>query len=533
MNLRKGWDRAPDLCLPIGLTVVAAGVFGLVYLWRKVQAQPLSQTAATVLVIAAGVLGVVGIRILFDAAYDRWRAWQHDDIGVQSTRMRAGIARLMPDRYGRQGITYDGQVYRDLDTLGVYSQALDHSIKPVLEELKWQHAKLQAIAQATVPEHVHVENITGDTMLPDGETPAALGSGVDLRKITLSELQGRYGRGSYHRLLLGETVDDHGGYAPMFGDMTDMIHVLTSGGTGWGKSTLLEAMAKQLVLSGDCDLAFVDLGVNSFGMLAGYGLYPIAETPGMVVALFRALCQEMDSRRDKMSEYPAAKTLDQYNQAAGDTLRPLVVLVDEASVLFDRSGDACDLATDLTRMGRKYGVGCVLGGTDFRAETLPTSARGNCGARIAFHFDEPGLSRSIIRSTEAVNLRHKGRALALLPGRALTEFQAPIVDTWDDLPPQQDQIELAHVDPDPAPHLEQGDRPGTVTPAQVDRVLALKAEGKSDTAIARELWHGTSHYIDQVRAILRQQQHGNAQDAGIAVDVLSSVVVVAEDSDNE
>jgi DNA segregation ATPase FtsK/SpoIIIE-like protein len=183
-----------------------------------------------------------------------------------------------------------------------------------------------------------------------------------------------------------------------------------------------------------------------------------------------------------------------------------VCFVDEASVLFDGDIGAQEYATDLARMGRKVGLGLVAGGTDFKADTLPTSARGNFGGRIAFHFDEPSLSRSLIRSTQAVNLRQRGRALALLPGRILTELQAPIVTTWGDLPAKRDVIELAPVTSAP-------DKDQDADPDQADKIRELHQAGKSQNEIQRAIfgYTGGAAY-EAVKAVLASTTTTQADD---------------------
>ena len=497
--------------------------------------------------VGLGVIGAFAVAIeIFDAIRERYAetaraaiagqrtlmslekeqlAVERERISVENHRLRGEVAIFRPDTDGRKGVVYNGKTFYDLDTARVFEKGVVTALHPVMEQMEKVLEGQRALAKA-IPSHTytnHVEHITGDSthLLQDGQD--AEDQEQERRAlrthIALADLERTYGRGNYHNMLIGETVNEHNEYAPVRADMTDMVHLLISGGTKWGKSTLLESMAKQLAASGDCDLCFVDLGVNTFGMLADHALYPIAETPGLVVALFRQLCAEMERRRQAMSEYPKVKNLDQYNRASGDSLRPIVVFCDEASVLFDKSIGAQDMATDLARMGRKYAIGVCFAGTDFRAETLPTSARGNCGARFSFHLDEPGLSRSIIRSAQATNLRHPGRALALLPGKPMVEVQCPIVEKWDDLPrPRGTVIELK------AEPVDASDKSEPVDFDAIDdsdltkeeRVVILHDAGMSDTAIAGRLWHPNPFYLAKVRGVLAEQ----------------SVIVVAKTDDD-
>lgn len=297
------------------------------------------------------------------------------------------------------------------------------------------------------------------------------------QSVTLDDLLKRYDiRPSFRRLLLGVTHKD-GDWQPVVGDLADMIHVLISGASGFGKSTLAEAIAKQLVLAGDCDLCAVDYGVNTFGALAGHFMYPIADSARMTVALFAELIRILQERKSLMRDYPMVKTIAQYNEVTGDDLRPIVCLVDEASVLFAKSGQLKDLTIELSQTARKFGLGLILCGTDFKADTLPTEATGNFGARIAFHL-RPSLSQSLLYSREAADLHEKGRVKALLPGNSeLTEAQAPIVRRWDDLPPtngKQHKLE-------PCQEVVDDDY-------LAKRILALSEQGLSKNAIQREVF---------------------------------------------
>jgi DNA segregation ATPase FtsK/SpoIIIE-like protein len=297
------------------------------------------------------------------------------------------------------------------------------------------------------------------------------------QSVTLDDLLKRYDiKPSFRCLLLGVTHKG-GQWQPVVGDLADMIHVLISGASGFGKSTLAEAIAKQLVLAGDCDLCAVDYGVNTFGALAGHFMYPIADSAGMTAALFAELIRVLRVRKSMMRDYPMVKTIAQYNETTGDDLRPIVCLVDEASVLFAKSGQLKDLTIELSQTARKFGLGLILCGTDFKADTLPTEATGNFGARIAFHL-RPSLSQSLLYSREAAELHDKGRVKALLPGNSdLTEAQAPIVRRWDDLPPsngKQHELEPCQEEAGDD-YLEK-------------RILSLAEQGLSKNAIQREVF---------------------------------------------
>lgn len=434
-------------------------------------------------------LAVTAGGVLYDAVYERALRFRRDRLETariaQDNRL-AGVRLLPADQYGRQGVTYDGRAYRSLDTGETFTQELGLALDPIRAQLDTQHKMLTALSHLVLPNSIRYQYQEKNQTAPvtTEELPAVIWPS----RVSLEDLLKQHAIiPSYHSLALGVTIDKSGVQRPVVGDMAQMIHILLSGASGFGKSVELEVMAKQLILGGDCDVCAVDYGVNTFGMLRDHLLYPIADTPDLAVALFQVLIQEMQRRRGLFAQYPQAKDLSQYNAIVkqGETLRPLICFVDESAALFRQSGTQTPV-TDLAQMGRKFGLGLVFSGTDFKADTLPTEASGNFGARIALHL-RPSLSQSLLFCRDAARLRDKGRALAILPGvPGLVEMQCPIVTSWNDLPPRQPQITFtppANVDPQPT---------------QAERIAQLNAKGLSRRQIELNLFGyagGRAHEI--------------------------------------
>ena len=159
---------------------------------------------------AGAILSIGGLAKLgYDSIYARVIAASRNRLALQSEhlvieaervdlerrRLEAGIMVLPRDEFGRAGLTYDGQVYRDHDTRAAYTQELTIALNPMLEV---QHAQLEAIramARRLPPNTYHVENIRGDQLLPGAEDLEALEAEVKpvtLGKHTLAELLTRH-----------------------------------------------------------------------------------------------------------------------------------------------------------------------------------------------------------------------------------------------------------------------------------------------------------------------------------------------------
>jgi DNA segregation ATPase FtsK/SpoIIIE-like protein len=337
-----------------------------------------------------------------------------------------GIRRLEPDENGRLGVTFDGQIFKNMDTGEAFDQLRTLYLDPMRTQLDAMQRMLIAMRG------VHAGSVAKVQGLAEGAMPAIRWPAA----VYLDELMKQYGlRLSIDNLVLGVTYDEQGNEHLVTGSMEEMIHILIGAASGYGKSTLEQSLAYQAALSETpCDLALVDYGAVTFGHFAQCKnlLYPIADTPELTVALFRALIAELARRKEMFKAYPGVSSLSQFNQTTGAGLRPIICFCDESSQLFVKDG-VKDPLIELTSMARKFGLWIVAAGTDFKATTIPTEASVNFSTRIALR-SRPTMSRILIDSRDAMHLKAKGRALALLPGRDQIEIQTPMVRDWSKLP---------------------------------------------------------------------------------------------------
>ena len=473
------------------LVVGGGGVYGLIRAWTRMANMPVGRIGAAALIVAAAVAVCYGLFVLFDAAYQRWRGWQRDDVHIASERMRSKISILRPDAYGRMGVSYDGAVYRDLDTLAAYTQATDQSIKPILEEMRWQHAKLQAISHAVLPQTYHVEHITGDTLAPGTGDAVELPAGAELpRRVPLRGLLD--GAPSWRRLVLG-VAQDNGQNFPVVADLADLVHVAVGGSSGWGKSVFLRSCAYQLARSADpCELALIDLEGATLAPFANSDrlLWPVADTEHDAAVILAELTGELDRRKGLFAAYPGADSLNAYNARSGEQLTPCVCIVDEATALLENKDIEEQLRT-LTLRARKYGLWLWLAGQDWKSTTLDTAIRNQLATRVQFKAMSASQSRVLLQNAGAEDLDVKGRAMAWIPGRELLTIQAPYVSLED--------IEAA-LKGNGARRAMPERQPGDST---ADKVRDLWEAGQSLNAIQRSVFGyvGGAAY-EQVKAIL-------------------------------
>ncbi len=237
------------------------------------------------------------------------------------------------------------------------------------------------------------------------------------------------GAPSVRNLALGVTVHDDGKAEVVRSDMSKLVHVAVGGSSGWGKSVFLQSLAYQLAQSTEpVDLAMVDLEAVTFAPFARCGrlLWPVADTERDALAIFQALGDELNRRKELFGQYPGVADLWSYNRVADEPLHPVVVMVDEATALLS-SKDVHGAVKTIILRARKFGLWAVLGGQDWKASSLDTTIRNQIGARVQFKAMDATQSRVLLHQAGAEQLDVAGRALAILPGRGLVKLQSPII----------------------------------------------------------------------------------------------------------
>lgn len=283
----------------------------------------------------------------------------------------------------------------------------------------------------------------------------------------------------------------------------DLMHVLAVGASGFGKSAFLRALIWQLAQVKE-PVAVV--GIDCFGSelntITDWGrlLYPVARDLPTAEATLQAVMGEIARRKALYADLPQAHDLPSYNRLAGAPLPPVVMLVDEGTAMLNERGIAEPLR-QVVQTARQFGVYALLAGQNVNHRVMPTQTRDNFSTRLCFHTS--AASRHVVLGETPDDVTVKGRAWMQRPGEMLQQIQCPFVT----------RAEVARV-------ITAG-RPARVLDVEAikterenarddtaARVIALHAEGLSDTAIAREVFrHGNPHYIGKVRDILQQQQH--------------------------
>lgn len=254
---------------------------------------------------------------------------------------------------------------------------------------------------------------------------------------------------------------------PIIAPFDRLVHVACGGSSGFGKSTFMQSVAWQCLNSPGSRPVLCDAQGVTFSPFEGHPalLTQLASEPKDIEACLGFLLGEMEKRKQLYLKHQGVAKLSEYNKRAKEALPVIPVFLDEFGLLADNRRVTSSIRA-LAQGGRKFGLYLVLGSQTWLASQFPTSLRSNLSTSVQFAARDKQQSRILLESSDAAEITIPGRAYAKLPGVGkLIELQAPIVDEAELRP-----VEVIAL-PDPA----------------TARALAMQAEGKSLSAIAKEL----------------------------------------------
>jgi hypothetical protein len=253
-------------------------------------------------------------------------------------------------------------------------------------------------------------------------------------------------------------------------DLVEADSILLGGSRGMGKTAIIHGWI-QALLDGLVEVrAWDGKDGSEFGRYADRPQFKLLSN---LEASLRELIAESARRRATLlkSGHPNAKV---YNEQGGEQMTPIALIVDEAALVKE---SVRPLLKELVERARDTGVHPIFGTNNPQQAQLVVKA--NLVTRISLAV--PTLSASVMvlgfSGAEKLPRQQRGRGLIERNAR-LTEFQAFRVTypapSPDALRTVADSVETAS--------------PKEASPDESERIVALHQQGKSATAIVRELF---------------------------------------------
>jgi DNA segregation ATPase FtsK/SpoIIIE-like protein len=457
------------------------------------------------LIGGASSLAWLGTRIaqsVYDGIYARYRQVRWDTLSYLGQKQQLeleSIRVLQPDDHGRSGIAFDGKVYRDLDSRAVFTQELNKFFDPLMERLNQQHKMLVALSGMKPASGVA-------KALDAGDLGAASIVWPDV--VRMAEVMSNR-RASINDLVIGAYPTDSGLQVVSL-SLHDLMHTLTVGAAGWGKSSWLRWLLWQIAQSVEpVEVVAVDVSGSEFNVMRDWGKlrYPVARTTEDAIATLAAVSDEIAHRRQLYEDNaPVASKLTEYNQATKADLPPWLLAVDEGTHLLNQAGLGEPLRVAV-QTARQYGVYVLLAGQSAKHSVIDTQVRDNFSSRLCFRTS-PASSRVVLDASVANELHTRGRFFAQLVGQELQELQAPFVTR------EEFQRTLTNGGPrNPTPVVDQevldnAEAAGQsgLTVEQIERARDLWGEGKTFTEIAQEIYgYKNDRVVKRIQGVIEAE----------------------------
>lgn len=231
---------------------------------------------------------------------------------------------------------------------------------------------------------------------------------------------------SISNVVIGATLDN-GQMKTISAPLSELIHIVCAGSSGWGKSMAIRSIAYQLAVAPEpVRLVLMDREGTTFSPFANSHklMYPLADEDGDMALILQALIDEMETRKQLFSEYPTVEKLLDYNHQAGDPLPPIMCMIDEATTLMEIKPIRAGIKT-LAQRSRKYGIFLLLAGQSMKADTIDTSIRDQFSTILQLKTNSRAQSQILLQSSVAHRIQNRGRGYCILSGREMMEVQSP------------------------------------------------------------------------------------------------------------
>jgi hypothetical protein len=229
-------------------------------------------------------------------------------------------------------------------------------------------------------------------------------------------------RPSLNNLILGVTYDDQ----IVTESLKSLTHIAVAGVTRFGKSIFTQMLLYQIALSKEnVELYLADLGGTTF---VDFGL-PYASTLAETEAMIYNVMSEAERRKELYEATGRGiRSLDIYNEVTGNQLPWIVMIIDEALYLMEKSKAVKENLEIAVSWAAKYGITAVIVSQDWKSNVIATSTRNNFSSRFQFMAEDRTQANILVKDCEAHRIENKGRCFARLPGQnKITEIQTPYI----------------------------------------------------------------------------------------------------------
>ncbi len=272
------------------------------------------------------------------------------------------------------------------------------------------------IACALAAESIRIEAPIPGKSAVGIEVPNKKASIVSLREL----IESPYftSRESKTAVCIGKSVEGE----TIFGDISDMPHLLIAGATGMGKSVCMNSLITSILYRSRPDevkFIMIDPKMVEFAPYNGipHLLVPVVTDPKQAAGALDWAVQEMNKRYTTIQKL-SVRTIDAYNEKVkenpelGEPLAKIIILIDELNDLMISMRDPVEnLITLIAQKARAAGIHLVIGTQRPSVNVITGVIKANIPSRIACKVASGVDSRTILEQIGAERLIGRGDML--------------------------------------------------------------------------------------------------------------------------
>ncbi|PKR82877.1 FtsK/SpoIIIE domain-containing protein [Heyndrickxia camelliae] len=228
--------------------------------------------------------------------------------------------------------------------------------------------------------------------------------------------------------IVGENVD--GDY--LFGDLTELRHILIAGTTGSGKSVFMNLIILCLILSVPADEMMLYLIDPKLVELAQFNGFPhvrsIIADMKRAQSLLSSLCDEMDKRYEVFSKV-GVRDIQGFNETQEKKMKYIVCAIDELADLMTTNKEVEDYIVRLCQKARAAGIHLIIATQRPSVDVVTGLIKANLPNRFSFSMTSQVDSKTVLDKGGAEKLLGKGDGLAKIEGSKMEfeRFQSAIL----------------------------------------------------------------------------------------------------------
>ncbi len=248
------------------------------------------------------------------------------------------------------------------------------------------------------------------------EVPNKVASIVSLRELIESPAFTQ--KASKTAVCIGKSVEGE----TIFGDVSDMPHLLIAGATGMGKSVCMNSLITSILYRAKPDevkFIMIDPKLVEFAPYNGipHLLVPVVTDPKQAAGALDWAVQEMNKRYGIIQKL-AVRNIDSYNERVaqspelGEPMSKIIIFIDELNDLMISMRDPVEnLITLIAQKARAAGIHLVIGTQRPSVNVITGVIKANIPSRIACKVASQVDSRTILERVGAESLIGRGDML--------------------------------------------------------------------------------------------------------------------------